>query len=632
MKNERTATRIALLISALTACTASAQQPPFAGGLQGERSIPPLGPISKLQRDGTRTGMLEWARQANRAVRERLPMPVFASVTAAGGTQVTFFDAKAQPITLPHVGLVGLRSRFRYVFAIEGITARPNTKYYGSIEVVLGPWLPPMVSPPDAPVALAFSDQDVAALVNGAMITKIIVLENPATAAPVLGSPTEPLVYDTPDAEHAIEEAKRRGRIFMIVRVGDRQLAPRELIGLAADQSLFMPTDEGQEVAKKGGKLNLSHFRMVAGGSSMGDSDIMQTSYTGEAPAIPKGYSAPPCGPYCSPYGANCWPPFVPIAAAPNRPMGFVPFFDRYDDEWVCDGADRIPKVMVDNYNRVINVDPGDTIGAYKDHDGRRRFTESNLACVYSPRYVEVRAVQNVEGYERLLTAQRMRQNELMLGLAGAKHLDVRDQAEAVEGMNARMRPSGLVANAWVGVFSEVRILEGLEQAVGIHVDKQVQFALWLKNHEQLFVARNIEFAKTLTRAQSPVAVWSGMGIGQVLGSDTTFELRKVDVKPGRPARLVLEKTVDRPAAKPGEVVTFVLRYTNAGDEPMTSVAIMDSLAARLEYVPNTAKSTADAVFTAQENEAGSHTLRWEIKQPVNGKQGGLIEFQARLR
>jgi uncharacterized repeat protein (TIGR01451 family) len=216
--------------------------------------------------------------------------------------------------------------------------------------------------------------------------------------------------------------------------------------------------------------------------------------------------------------------------------------------------------------------------------------------------------------------------------VAGVKGIEVRDRAESVEGLNTRMRASGLVANAWVGEFTEVRILEGLEQAIGHRVYKTFDFSLWLKNHQQLFIRRHIDFAKTLSLTQYPVVVSSGMGHGQVLGREGQAEIRKIDVKPGRPARLIVEKTVNQPAAKPGEVVTFALRYTNVGDEPMSNVAVIDSLPARLEYIAGSAKSSADAVFSAEENEVGSHTLRWEIKNPMKGKESGMIEFQARLR
>jgi uncharacterized repeat protein (TIGR01451 family) len=663
MNDVRTLTsKIAIGLAAVLPSFAHAQQPPFMGGLQGERTTPPLLMQPRLQRDGTTTGMQEWARQANRAVRERLPMPVFAKVSVAGQTKINFYDSKANPVAVDSGSIVGLRSRFRYVFALQNLAPRPDKTFFGSMEVVLGPWLPPNVSPPDAPVAVMINEADVMALGHGNMVTKIVVLENPNTASPVLGSPSEPLVYDVPNAETAIAEAEKRGRIFMIIRIGNRDLDKRDLVGLAAEQSLFLPTKSGVEAAKAGSKLTMSHFTLAAGGLDIGDEgDIEQASYTTGGKKMPKGYSAPPIGGCdgCGKSGcADCgkkhswgggrgyghpsagygmggpmqaWPGYVPMPMTPLPPK-FTPFYDRYDDEWVCDGGDRKPKVGLDNFGRMINLDPGDTVGVYRDNDGRKRFTESNLACVYSPRYVEVRVVQGVESYERWLNAQRMRQYDYKLAVHNVKGALVGEHAEGAEGVDGRLRASGLVANAWSGSFTEVRVLEGLEQAFGHHVDIQSQFSLWLKNTEQFFVKRHVEFAKTMTRVQYPVMVSSGQGHGQVLSSEGPAEIRKVDIKPGRPARLVLEKTVNKPAAQPGDTVTFILRYTNTGDEPMSSVAVIDSLPGRLEYVQGTAKSSADSIFTAEDNEVGSSTLRWELKAPLKGKQTGLVEFQARLR
>src|SRR5687767_6242595 len=110
MKNVRTiSTRFLLGLAAVLPASAVAQQPPFMGGLQGERTTPPLLMQGRLERDGTTTGMQEWARKANRAVRERLPMPVFVRVSTVGTMKFHFYDAKANPIPLESGAVVGMR-------------------------------------------------------------------------------------------------------------------------------------------------------------------------------------------------------------------------------------------------------------------------------------------------------------------------------------------------------------------------------------------------------------------------------------------------------------------------------------------------------------------------------------------
>jgi uncharacterized repeat protein (TIGR01451 family) len=81
-----------------------------------------------------------------------------------------------------------------------------------------------------------------------------------------------------------------------------------------------------------------------------------------------------------------------------------------------------------------------------------------------------------------------------------------------------------------------------------------------------------------------------------------------------------------------GDVVTFTLRYSNHGGKPMTDIAVSDSLSGRLEYVPGSAESDREAVFTLQENEASSAILRWEIGGTLQPGETGKLRFKARVR
>jgi len=78
--------------------------------------------------------------------------------------------------------------------------------------------------------------------------------------------------------------------------------------------------------------------------------------------------------------------------------------------------------------------------------------------------------------------------------------------------------------------------------------------------------------------------------------------------------------------------VTFYLKYTNHGGKPISDVALSDSLTGRLEYVPGSARSDRNAVFTIQENEAGSVILRWEVTGKLLPGQSGVVSFQAKVR
>jgi uncharacterized repeat protein (TIGR01451 family) len=116
----------------------------------------------------------------------------------------------------------------------------------------------------------------------------------------------------------------------------------------------------------------------------------------------------------------------------------------------------------------------------------------------------------------------------------------------------------------------------------------------------------------------------------QVTTLDLTVCCHEAPCPPDKP--LVLVKCADRCAAQPGDVVTFMLRYSNHGGRPITEVAVSDSLSPRLEYVPGSAQSDRPAVFTTQTNEAGSVILRWEISGTLQPGQSGALRFQARVR
>ncbi len=79
-------------------------------------------------------------------------------------------------------------------------------------------------------------------------------------------------------------------------------------------------------------------------------------------------------------------------------------------------------------------------------------------------------------------------------------------------------------------------------------------------------------------------------------------------------------------------MVTFHLKFTNQGGQPIADVVVTDSLTGRLEYVPGSAKTDRETIPTMQQNEAGSLLLRWQIVGRLQPGESGEITFQARIR
>ena len=89
-------------------------------------------------------------------------------------------------------------------------------------------------------------------------------------------------------------------------------------------------------------------------------------------------------------------------------------------------------------------------------------------------------------------------------------------------------------------------------------------------------------------------------------------------------------KLVDEPAAVPGDVVTFTIRYENIGDRELYNIRIVDNLTPRLELLPGTTNSDREGEFAIEDNTEGSVVLTFQLAAPLPGKTAGTLRFQCR--
>jgi hypothetical protein len=59
---------------------------------------------------------------------------------------------------------------------------------------------------------------------------------------------------------------------------------------------------------------------------------------------------------------------------------------------------------------------------------------------------------------------------------------------------------------------------------------------------------------------------------------------------------------------------------------------LVDNLTTRLEYVPGSAQASVKAAFAVEPNEGESLVLRWEIDDPLDPGEGGIVRFRCRVR
>jgi uncharacterized repeat protein (TIGR01451 family) len=270
----------------------------------------------------------------------------------------------------------------------------------------------------------------------------------------------------------------------------------------------------------------------------------------------------------------------------PCIPWAGVPVYDPIlgprppEEECLHDGGDIGVPVGLDPQGRLHGLDPSDTVAEYTDCQGQKHLAISNRVCLCVPRFAIVTVPIVPAGYESVIPPARME--------GSLEHALLRMNQGAIE----------------VQQTEQLAVLRGRERASGV------------------------------------VAAVATLPVSQIQGTAVVIGLLKEQTVVGTlqkkccppPGPLVLCKTMDKQGAQIGEVVTFSLTYTNAGGQPISNVVVSDSLTARLEYVPSSAQSDRQAVFTLEDNEAGSRILRWEVAGRLLPGERGVVRFQARVR
>jgi uncharacterized repeat protein (TIGR01451 family) len=298
-------------------------------------------------------------------------------------------------------------------------------------------------------------------------------------------------------------------------------------------------------------------------------------------------------------------------------------------DEYICDGGDLGDNARVKYNWDVVGLEPEDTIAHFDTVDGKTEVVASNKCCIYAPRFAAVRRVINpvlYEGHERMAGVEK----PTRLGL----HQELGLPTTAVQ-------PEQVVADLHIDAGVEFR-----ERTRGIGVDNVLNPVLargGFMLHENLkFIQRGVyEGAEKAVLAEGSQAalVWQTNQAVQVVIDGQMAHEAKGRSQPealltfeleGK-GRLRICKIASNCDAQVGEIIEFTLRFDNVGDQKIGNVTIIDHLTPRLEYIENTQSSTAPAEFKMQIN-PDTLVLRWEITDPLEVGQGGVIRFRCKVR
>lgn len=300
------------------------------------------------------------------------------------------------------------------------------------------------------------------------------------------------------------------------------------------------------------------------------------------------------------------------------------------EDEYLFDGGDRDSQVVVDQEFGLHGLHTEDTVGHFDTLDGRREVSPSNRVCVYAPRFAAVRKVYGLE------------QNRHNIPAIGSEaHLRIQSQDT---NMIVTTANQPLQLGRDVGA-NGANTLEERQRGVGLDNRQQLrEFQLDFKAYEDLAILKLGQYDAgeklRLANGVQNAIVWEHNLAAQVTIDGLTAVEAKSEASPqqtvhyelhGKP-RLRVVKVASTGDAKVGEIIEFTLRFDNVGDQKIGNVTIVDNLTPRLELIEGSAQCSVDAEFLTQPNEKDSLVLRWEITDPLEVGEGGVIRFQCRVR
>jgi uncharacterized repeat protein (TIGR01451 family) len=287
---------------------------------------------------------------------------------------------------------IGLRPGYLYRVQLTNFAKHPGVSLFPTLEVrgTLAP--SPHLSPAAHPVPIVFTADDIDRILAGSFITKVIYLERPDQAVPVATQPDQPLEDEVLPGRDLLADARSRGRLLLILRMGERGLSPAEMALESVAGTILFPHDKAL---------------------------------------------APPARPPDLHW--VCWPFFDP-KLGPLPPV----------EECLPDGGDHGQPAGIGPDGRLHGLDPADTVAEYTDSKGQRRLAISNCVCVCAPRYAVLRTevaplshtvILNLAGAHNIqpqaMTQLRLAslENEQLVAAAAVLSPQKSTEAEVIQGL-----------------------------------------------------------------------------------------------------------------------------------------------------------------------------------------------------
>ena len=315
----------------------------------------------------------------------------------------------------------------------------------------------------------------------------------------------------------------------------------------------------------------------------------------------------------------------------PTPMMTVVPQAWYYDpQEFLCDGGDRDPHATLTRDDRIIGLQPEDTVTHFTTENGDIEFAASNRVCVYSPRFGTVRRITGailndrsiaVSGVARPVGPSSVDYDQPGLVMTDTVEVDKAEFTRRIDSMRDRNRGVRIeniqqleMAGDVLAVLANIRNLSLLEV-----------------EESQLAVIERLALAASAWTIEESVEVEIQDLAPPVLVRDEKLDALVVYEFPDA-GRLNLIKLANKQHAAIGEEITFALRLQNVGNSPVSNVVVTDNLTTRLDYIADSQTASVETDFEAKLNDASSSQLTWTIQEEIGVGESITIEFKCRVR
>ena len=316
-----------------------------------------------------------------------------------------------------------------------------------------------------------------------------------------------------------------------------------------------------------------------------------------------------------------------PTVLGPYGPEPIDP--TDYPDEYLCDGGDRGAPFHYEGYARG-GLDTEDTVGEFRDETGKAHSTISSKVCIYAPRFAAVRSNSAPAVNEDLDIIAAAHDGVQLAGIDTRLALEEQTQRNSLARLDTSSRASGVRADAGEGWLGQVDIAKGIEERLISYQSLSFIQEGRIRQSEEAILSFGAQAAGNWSRDLNPVIAGHAANGHQLQAEFKVRQLSGVEDRRS-PGDLRIVKLADKETAKPGDVITFTLRFDNLGERDLFDITIVDNLTPRLQYIEGSVVSKIAGGVDVKPNGEGSSILTFTFDEPLKGLTGGSVTFECRV-